>query len=68
MFIINQKAGEAARQRGFARFPEDFEKLGRGTNSAFIWWRDGENIKIETTLNGENLQKELSQLRREMDA
>ena len=68
MYIINEKAGQAAKAKGFAAFPDDFERLPKTSGAAFVWWRDGDNIKIETTLNGDDLKAELKSLKKELDA
>lgn len=49
MFIINQKPGEAAKEKGFARFPEDYARLQPGQVATA--WKDGDDWQIETTTN-----------------
>lgn len=50
--IINQKPGQAAAKNGYARFPEDFERLSAGEN--FVLWHEGDIMKAETTLSAED--------------
>lgn len=51
--VINQKPGQAAVQKGHSCLPEDFEKLRAGEN--FVLWREGDVIKVETTLSENDL-------------
>ena len=48
MFHINTVPGQAAKQKGFARYPEDFPHLAPGED--FSAWRSGDDWEIETTL------------------
>lgn len=47
MLKINTAAGRAAKLKGCAVFPDDFERLKEGD---FIIWRDGDDWEIETRL------------------
>lgn len=50
--VINQKPSQAAAKKGYAHFPEDFERLSAGEN--FVLWREGDIMKAETTLSAED--------------
>ncbi len=54
MYIFNEKAEKAVKEKGFARFPEDFERLRPG--QSFTFWKDGDNVKIETVLPASELK------------
>lgn len=51
MYHINTIPGQAAKENGFTRYPEDFPHLAFGNR--FAAWKSGEDWEIETTLDGE---------------
>lgn len=53
MFKINTIPGQAAREKGYARYPEDFPHLTHGAD--FAAWRSGDDWEIETILDGQAL-------------
>lgn len=57
MYRINSIPGAAAREKGYASFPEDFPHLRAGED--FTAWRAGEDWEIETTLSGAALEERL---------
>ena len=57
MYRINSIPGAAAREKGYASFPEDFPHLRPGED--FTAWRAGEDWEIETTLSGAALEERL---------
>lgn len=57
MYKINTIAGKAAKENGFASYPEDFPHLKNGEN--FVAFQVGNDWEIETVLCGKELQEEL---------
>lgn len=57
MYRINSIPGAAAREKGYASFPENFPHLRGGED--FTAWRAGEDWEIETTLSGAALEERL---------
>lgn len=55
MFIINKKPAEAAKEKGYAKCPEDFVKLQPGQEA--VAWKDGEDWQIETRTNDTDVIK-----------
>lgn len=53
MFKINTIPGQAAKKKGYARYPEDFPHLTHGSDLAA--WRSGDDWEIETILVGQAL-------------
>ncbi len=53
MFYINTIPARAAKEKGYARYPEDFPHLTHGTD--FAAWRSGDDWEIETVLVGQAL-------------
>ena len=62
MFKINTIPGQAAREKGYARYPEDFPHLRPG--ESFTAWKAGEDWEIETTLDGAALRERLEEFER----
>lgn len=65
MYVINKIPGAAAKEKGYASYPEDFPHLEPGED--FKAWRAGGNIEIETTLAGEALEQRLKALEKSFD-
>lgn len=61
MVIINEIPGQAVKERGAAKYPDDFPHL-QGTDKSFVAWREDGQWHVETTLSGEALQQELAAL------
>lgn len=57
MYIINRIPGMAAKEKGYAAYPEDFPHLNNGED--FEMWRSGKNIEVESTLTGEALRQRM---------
>lgn len=53
MFKINTIPGQAAREKGYAHYPEDFPHLTHDAD--FAAWRSGDDWEIETILDGQAL-------------
>ena len=53
MFRINTIPGQAAQEKGYARYPEDFPHLTHGAD--FAAWSSGDDWEIETILDGQAL-------------
>lgn len=53
MFKINTIPGQAAQEKGYARYPEDFPHLTHDAD--FAAWRSGDDWEIETILDGQAL-------------
>lgn len=53
MFKINTIPGRAAKEKGYAHYPEDFPHLTHGAD--FAAWRSGDDWEIETILVGQAL-------------
>ena len=53
MFKINTIPGQAAQEKGYARYPEDFPHLTHGAD--FAAWSSGDDWEIETILDGQAL-------------
>ena len=60
MFLINTAPAQAAREKGFARYPDDYPHLAPGEE--FAAWQSGNDWEIETTLNGHALACHLERL------
>ena len=60
MYKINTAPGQAAIEKGYASYPEDFPHLKPGEN--FTAWKSGEDFEIETTLSGDALKTALPHL------
>lgn len=65
MYRINTIPGKAAAIKGYASFPEDFPNLRPGED--FSAWKVGEDWEIETTLDGEALEKRLQIFKQEVE-
>lgn len=61
--ILNAVAGEAAKVRGHATYPDDFPRLAQYPGRYFYAWFNGQ-WNVETTLEGNLLQEKLQELRR----
>lgn len=48
MYYINSSAQKAFENKGFAKFPEDFQRLKPG--EVFTMWKNGNDYEIETIL------------------
>lgn len=48
MFKINTIPGQAAREKGYAHYPEDFPHLTHDAD--FAAWRSGDDWEIETRI------------------
>ena len=61
MYIINRIPEKAQKEKGYAKYPDDFPHLT--DDKKFIAWKNGENWEIETILSGEELKKRLKSLK-----
>lgn len=57
MFRLNSIPGAAAREKGYASYPDDFPHLGPGED--FKAWKSGDDWEIETILGGAALRERL---------
>lgn len=57
MFRFNSIPGAAAKEKGYASYPEDFPHLRLGEN--FKAWKSGNDWEIETTLCEAALEERL---------
>lgn len=60
MFYINTIPAQAAQQKGYARYPDDFPHLAAGEQ--FRAWKSGDDWEIETILKGKPLERQLKNL------
>ena len=61
MYIINRIPEKAQKEKGYAKYPDDFPHLAGGEK--FVAWKTGENWEIETVLSGDELKKHLKSLK-----
>ena len=61
LFRINTIPGIAAKEKGYAVYPDDFPHLELGKD--FVAWNDGEVLEIETTLDGDDLFEKIVSLK-----
>lgn len=66
MCRINKTPGEAAKAKGRACYPEDFSRLGHGED--FTAWRAGEDLEIETILEGGALLERIKEFEKQEES